>query len=156
MHNWRCCRSAVRCCALWYWQLRRKFNVTFLYFYSFLFSHIRNKGMTWQDSMKSDNVHLLPNHTSSHWRWPQAAHRTSSKLQGLINIMIFVWRDYIHKVPVILNDNHQSETHKPYDSPIPFKWLAVTTKADECWCLHLSSETHWSMSTSIHTQSWLV
>jgi hypothetical protein len=47
MHNWQCCCSAVHCCALWYWQLRGKVNVTFLYTYSYLFGHIRKKEMTW-------------------------------------------------------------------------------------------------------------
>ena len=47
MHNWRCCCSAVRCCVLWYWQLRGKFSDAFLYSFSLLFDHTSNKAKTW-------------------------------------------------------------------------------------------------------------
>jgi len=47
MYKWRCCSSEVSCWALWYWQLRRKFNAILSYSYSHLFGHIRSKGRKW-------------------------------------------------------------------------------------------------------------
>ena len=47
MHNWQCCCLPVRCCVLWYWLLRGKFNAALLYSYSHLIGHVRNKGRTW-------------------------------------------------------------------------------------------------------------
>ena len=68
-------------------------------------------------SMTSDADQLPPKHTSSHRRCPQASRTPTWKLKVLVSIMIFVWRYYIHKVPVILNNNLQNESHKPYDPP---------------------------------------
>ena len=46
MHNCQCSCSAVRCCVLWYWQLRGKFNVAFLYLYSHLLAtYITRRGL---------------------------------------------------------------------------------------------------------------
>ena len=71
--------------------------------------------------MTSDTDQLLPNHTASHRRWPQASQTPALKQQGLVSIKNFVQRDYILKVRVILNENLQSESHKLYDPPMLVK-----------------------------------
>jgi hypothetical protein len=37
-------------------------------------------------------------------------------------------QDYIHKVPVILHNNLQRESHKPYDPPTSVTWLQLLRK----------------------------
>jgi len=108
MHNWLCCCSAVRCCALWYWQVSRKF----FYTTSNLFGHIRNwriielanrtfsniwrilRREIWYiykqvlykseylpfSDMKEDTDHLLPNYTASHRILPAGFAHTAVEL----------------------------------------------------------------------------
>jgi len=40
--------------------------------------------------MTSDTEQLLPKHTMSHRRWPQASRTPASKLQRLVSIKTFV------------------------------------------------------------------
>jgi hypothetical protein len=39
-----------------------------------------------------------------------------------------VYQDYIHKVPIILHDNLQRESHKPYGPPTSVTWLQLLHK----------------------------
>lgn len=39
-----------------------------------------------------------------------------------------VYQDYIHKVAVILYDNLQQGSNKPYGLPTPFTWLQLLRK----------------------------
>jgi len=40
--------------------------------------------------MMSDTDYLLPNHTSSHRRWPQASHKPAAIPQRLVSLKTFV------------------------------------------------------------------
>ena len=51
---------------------------------------------------------------TGHRRWPQTSHSPTSNQQGYVSNKTFVQRDYIHKIPVILNDKLQNESHKSY------------------------------------------
>jgi hypothetical protein len=39
-----------------------------------------------------------------------------------------VWQDYIHNVPIILHDNLQRGSHKPYGPPTSVTWLQLLRK----------------------------
>jgi hypothetical protein len=43
-------------------------------------------------------------------------------------IHIYIYHYYIHKVPVILHDNLQRESHKPYGPPSSVTWLQLLRK----------------------------
>jgi hypothetical protein len=39
-----------------------------------------------------------------------------------------LWQDYIHKVPVIMHDNLQGQSHKTYSPPTSVTWLVLLRK----------------------------
>ena len=46
----------------------------------------------------------------------------------LVGMELPVYQYYIHKVPVILHDNLQPDSHKPYGSSTPVTWLQLLRK----------------------------
>ena len=61
---------------------------------------------------------LVPNHTASHCWNSYFSTTPESNLHGFKMINVRVYQDYIHTVPVILNNNLQTEYHKHYGIPI--------------------------------------
>jgi len=56
--------------------------------------------------------------------------------------------NYIRKVPVILHDNLQRQSHKPYCPPTSVTWLQLLHKQTNArTSTALSAATHWSTYT---------
>jgi len=65
--------------------------------------------------------------------------------------------DHIHKVPVILYDKLQRQSHTSHSLPISVTWLLLLlNQTNTGTSTALTAETHWSMSTRFRATSRLV
>jgi hypothetical protein len=66
-------------------------------------------------------------------------------------------QDYVHKVPVILIDNLQRDSHKPYSPPTSVTWLQLLRKqSNNDTSTALTAETRWSTRTRLCALSCLL
>jgi len=68
-----------------------------------------------------------------------------------------LYQDYIHKITVVLQDNFQCESHKPYGPPTSVTWHLLLRKQKNTGKTNaLNAETHCSTRTRIRADSRLV
>ena len=69
----------------------------------------------------------------------------------------YIWQDYVHKVPVILYDNLQRESHTPHAPPTTVTWLQLLRKQTNTGTTTaLTAETRWAARTRLRALSRIV